>query len=128
MKINELNAGFDGNDDLDIFLKEAASTPEFEGVTISRILMTSLGGNNLIHLASIKNLTKICGILHEMGVEINQRGSFGFTPLHEAAEMGHDEVYFYLLNLGADMLIRNEEGMTASEIKELMDDKTGSER
>lgn len=102
------------------FLEEVKWHPEFENIEFLEISKTSILGNNLLHVAAIKNLPKIIKILVELGLNINQQGEHGYTPLHEAAEQGNAEVFEALLSLGADINIKNIDGLSAVELKGIM--------
>ena len=105
---------------LNLFLEDIGCHPEFENVGLSSIGKVSVSGNNLLHFAAIKNRADICEILVGLGLDINQRGEHGYTPLHEAAEQGNEKSFVTLLNLGADVHIRNKNGITPAELREMM--------
>jgi ankyrin repeat protein len=102
------------------FLEDLKWHPEFEGVDLSKIAKISICGNNLLHVAAIKNRPDVCKILINLGLDVNQRGEHGYTPLHEAAEQGNEEVYSMLVRFGADVNQKNRDGISPAELRDLM--------
>ena len=54
----------------------------------------------------------IARMLIEAGADVNIRQRHGWTPLHEAALVGHADLVDLLLDHGADASARNDDGMT----------------
>ncbi len=50
--------------------------------------------------------------LADLGIDINSKGSTGYTALHRAADAGNTELIELLISLGADVNERGEEGKT----------------
>ena len=72
---------------------------------------TGFAGNSHRHapdgwLPSVKYLVE------ELGYDVNQRDSGGFTPLHHAAARGDNEMILYLVSKGADVKAVSRNGMT----------------
>jgi len=51
--------------------------------------------------------------------DINSRDSFGFTPLHLAADRGHPQIIKRLLHLGADPDIQDPDRQTALQLAQI---------
>jgi ankyrin repeat protein len=51
-------------------------------------------------------------LVEELGANVNQRDNHGFTPLHNAASMGNNELIQYLVSKGADPLAVSRYGQT----------------
>ena len=51
-------------------------------------------------------------LLLDAGAEIDARGEYGHTPIHEAVGQGHIEAVRLLLSRGADCSITNDWGQT----------------
>jgi ankyrin repeat protein len=47
-------------------------------------------------------------MLLDAGIDVNQTGENGWTPLHEAISYGHDHVCRYLISRGANVNLLNE--------------------
>lgn len=54
--------------------------------------------------------------LVENGADVNECDTDGYTALHEAAELGNEDIVIYLLSNGADKSLHTSEGYTALEI------------
>jgi ankyrin repeat protein len=58
---------------------------------------------NALHLAARRNDLEAARLLIEAGINIDQHGDLGRTPLHEAASHGHQEMVLLLIESGADV-------------------------
>ena len=66
-----------------------------------------------LHLAARKGHTEIVGmLLGQQGIDINIANEELETPLHESAERGHEQVVRLLLEKGAEVNPRDEDGLT----------------
>eukprot|EP01045_Picozoa_sp_COSAG04_P029588 COSAG04_NODE_4901_length_1833_cov_1.688581_2_plen_124_part_00 len=102
--------------------------PRPEAVQEARVAIAAAaaaGANELqaiTELAASEGLEDAVGALAEGGADLDKAGSWGATPLMEAARMGHGGVVRRLLELGADHAAvgtgRRCEGMTALELAE----------
>jgi hypothetical protein len=68
--------------------------------------------DGLEYWSSLGNVRKVRLEL-QRGVDVNERGENGYTPLHAAAENGHAEVVRLLLGRGADKTAQLDSGETA---------------
>lgn len=88
-------------------------------------------GDTPLHIIATWGDVESARVLIESGAEIDARGEDDFTPLLNAVEQGHLHLVALLLNMGANPLLRDKDGMTARdladrlgrpEIKKLFDD------
>lgn len=63
---------------------------------------------NALHLFARKNDLESARLLIEAGINIDQHGDLGHTPLHEAASRGHRDMVLLLIESGADVHALNE--------------------
>jgi len=59
-------------------------------------------GDNALHCVCVWGDIEAVKLLVENGINLHQRGEFGFTPLRVAAEFGRATIVEYLLEAGAD--------------------------
>ncbi|TVY14174.1 Ankyrin repeat domain-containing protein [Lachnellula arida] len=64
-------------------------------------------GTTLLHLASQWNLQSVVLKLMPDNISVNQQDAYGNTPLHLAAGGRHEQMITLLLDLGADITMRN---------------------
>lgn len=83
-------------------LRQVRSTPDFGYVKFDSINDTNALGENALHCVCVWGDLEAAKLLIESGVDINQRGEFGFTPLRVAVDFGFREVADYLIASGAD--------------------------
>ena len=76
-------------------------------------MRTSLDDENttLLHISANHTSPAILTMLLEHGAEIDWQNDEGFTALHVASLWGRQEVVRKLLELGADPLIRDGDGL-----------------
>ena len=73
-----------------------------------------MGGAALGHAADDGHIP-LAAYLLSQGVDVNSREStFQSTPVHRAAERGHEEIVHLLVDYGADITLRNELGLRPS--------------
>jgi ankyrin repeat protein len=58
---------------------------------------------NALHLAAHRNDLEAARLLIEAGINIDQRGDLGRTPLHYAVSFGHRDMVLLLIESGADV-------------------------
>lgn len=55
-------------------------------------------------------------LVEELGADVNARDHQGYTPLHNAASRGDNEVIRYLVEMGADVSVVSRYGQTAADM------------
>ncbi len=83
-------------------LERVKSTADFGYVAFGSIDDTNAFGDNALHCVCVWGDLEAARLLVENGININQRGEHGFTPLRVAAEFEHKDIVTYLLSQGAD--------------------------
>lgn len=81
---------------------------DFDYVAFEDINDTNSFGSNALHCLAIRNDIDSARTLITEGINVNQRGEHGYTPLHEATSFGHFEFVKLLLESGANPLARTE--------------------
>ena len=89
-------------------LSRVAEVPDFSYVEFTDINTTNRLGDNALHIAIFWEDLAAVKLLVESGININQYGGNGYTPLHVACEAGNAEIVTYLLEHGADPHARAE--------------------
>lgn len=89
-------------------LDRVKQTADFCCVTFDSINDTDDLGNNALHCVVIWGDYEAAKTLIKNGINVNQRGEHGFTPLHEACSCGRKEMVELLLEHGADVRARTE--------------------
>lgn len=90
------------NDEVLALLSRVSTAPDFGYVKFDSINATNAFGDNALHCVCIRNDLAAAKLLVENGININQPGEHGFTPLRMAADFGSSELVSYLLSNGAD--------------------------
>ena len=62
--------------------------------------MVDNGGRTALHWACTSAQVDIVKDLLEMNAQVNIKDNCGWTPLHSAASVGHDEIILLLLDKG----------------------------
>lgn len=83
-------------------LDKVNSVPDFLGVTLQNINDTNSFGDNALHCVCVWGDFDAAKLLVENGINIEQRGEGGFTPLKVANDFGHKEIVSYLISKGAN--------------------------
>ncbi|MEJ2653239.1 MAG: ankyrin repeat domain-containing protein [Gammaproteobacteria bacterium] len=73
-------------------------------------------GDTCLHYAACRGSLRAVELLLKAGLNVDQPGDMGCTPLHYAKLYKHDEVAKLLLQYGASDKIRNEFGKLPSEM------------
>jgi ankyrin repeat protein len=55
-------------------------------------------------------------LVEEVGADVNARDQDGYTPLHNAASRGDDEMILYLVSRGADVMAESRKGETTADL------------
>ncbi len=90
------------------FLISVNRLPSFEGVDFSDINATSHDGENALHLAVQWEDFVAAKELISAGINIDQHGDLGHTPLHEACIKGNLEMVKLLVQAGANLFALTE--------------------
>ncbi|MES2673830.1 MAG: ankyrin repeat domain-containing protein [Pseudomonadota bacterium] len=90
------------NKDLKELLGKIKSTADFYDVALDSINDTNALGDNALHCVCVWGDIAAATLLVERGIDINQHGKGGFTPLNLALEFGHIQLADYLISQGAD--------------------------
>ena len=84
------------------------SLPDFESVDFQDINSTNSESENALHVAVRWKDTEAVQLLIKEGININQPGDLGHTPLHEACSSGSMEIAKILVEAGADLFALTE--------------------
>lgn len=93
-------------------LKRYNGVPDMIGVKPFGIHARTPYGDSLLHLASIAGYLEAISFLIASGVDVNDPGNSGMTPLHYAAQQDQLHAAELLLKLGADPYYTDEAGET----------------
>ena len=83
-------------------LDKVQSTADFGSVLFDSINDTNALGDNALHCVCVWGDFDAAKLLVENGINLHQKGEFGFTPLRVAADFGYPLIVEYLLASGAD--------------------------
>ena len=83
-------------------LDQVASVADFAGVDLNDINDTNSFGDNALHCVCVWGDLNAAKLLVENGINIEQKGEGGFTPLKVASDFGHNEIVEYLISKGAN--------------------------
>ena len=89
-------------------LERVKQTADFGYVDFSDINATNELGDNALHCVIVWGDYEAAKILLANGINVNQKGEEGYTPLHQACSFGHKHIVELLLKNGADTLARTE--------------------
>jgi len=78
------------------------------GVTFDHVNVVNCDGDNALHVVVRWNDIEAARLLIDAGINVNQYGDLGNTPLHEACAFGHKEMVRLLVEHGADLYARAE--------------------
>jgi ankyrin repeat protein len=84
-------------------LNRLKETDTFENVSFDDINATAIDDENALHWAVVQNDLAAARLLIEAGINIDQHGDLGHTPLHDAAAFGHRDMVVLLIESGADV-------------------------
>lgn len=90
------------NRDLTELLEKIKGVPDFYGVQFDSVNDTNALGDNALHCVCVWGDINAAKLLIEQGINIDQPGEGGFTPLNLALDFGHQELASYLISAGAD--------------------------
>lgn len=100
------------------FFRRMEEEPWFSGSSVNAFTVDSMG-NNMLEYAIIDNNLQVIRYLIEVGVDVNGKGEFGYTPLITAMESEEYGVACYLLCMGANGNIKNDDDLSAFDILKL---------
>jgi len=83
-------------------LRLVQSTADFGYVTYDSINATNALGDNALHCVCVWGDLEAAKLLVENGIDVNQRGERGFTPLKVAVDFGFPSIAEYLIANGAN--------------------------
>ncbi|HXE41741.1 MAG TPA: ankyrin repeat domain-containing protein [Candidatus Baltobacteraceae bacterium] len=89
-------------------LDKVKQTADFGYVAFESISDTNTFGCNALHCVIVRGDYESAKVLIENGININQKGEDGYTPLHQACSFGQKEIVKLLLENGADTFARTE--------------------
>jgi ankyrin repeat protein len=92
--------------DVKAILEKVKDTADFGYVDFSDINATNEVGDNALHCVIVWGDYEAAKILLAHGINVNQKGEDGYTPLHDACSFGHKEIVRLLLENGADLFAR----------------------
>lgn len=102
-----LNTALDALEDmspkLKTFYAQINDLPGFGALRPARINDTNVEGENALHVAVRWNDIQVAKLLIAAGINIDQPGDLGYTPLHEACSRGKLEMVKLLVKHGADV-------------------------
>jgi ankyrin repeat protein len=90
------------------YLETLTDLPGFKGIDSSNINITNSEGENALHIANHRGDTEAARLLIKEGIDIQQPGDLGHTPLHEACSWGNIEIVQLLIGRGADVFALTE--------------------
>ena len=77
-------------------------------VVLDDVNAVNADGDNALHWAVGCNDLEAARLLIDCGIDVNQRGDLGRTPLHEACSLGHKDMIRLLVEHGADLYAQTE--------------------
>ncbi len=83
-------------------LDEVESVADFAEISLGDINDTNAFGDNALHCVCVWGNLEAAKLLVENGINIEQKGEGGFTPLKVAEEFEHQEIMAYLISQGAN--------------------------
>ncbi len=84
-------------------LNQVESVPDFSGIKLNDIDDTNSFGDNALHCVCVWGDIEAVRLLVENGINIEQNGEGGLTPLKIADDFGHQEIVHYLISMGASI-------------------------
>lgn len=94
------------------FFEQMREEPWFYGMVVDELSVDSVG-NNMLDYAVMNGDAEVIKYLIEFGVDVNNSGEFGYTPLHTCIESEKYDLACYLISMGADGSKRNNDGISA---------------
>jgi ankyrin repeat protein len=85
-----------------------SQTATFVGVTFDNVNAANIEGDNALHWAARAGDLDAARLLIAAGIDVNQSGDLGYTPLHEACAAGSREMVQLLVDHDADLYAQTE--------------------
>ena len=111
------------NDQLKEIFERYKKVPDFYGAAEINVNSRTPYNDQIIHIVSCNGDVDSLALLLENGANINSQGESGFTPLHYSVEQEKHDLLAYLVKNGADTSLRNDDGQTAEELAELLNNE-----
>lgn len=111
-----LSAALAGDVTVMRMLLDAGADPHIDTFEGTSPLMAAAGVNWVVaqtFTESPEQLLAAVQLCHTLGMDVNQRNSMGITALMGAANRGSDDIIRFLVDQGADLTVRDNEGRTA---------------
>lgn len=89
---------------------------ELKNLIVKGILNKENAANIFMYAANCAAPKEILQFLMEQGFDLNYVDENSFTPLHIAAKHNHWQIVDYLVALGADLTLKNSDGLTGLEL------------
>jgi ankyrin repeat protein len=83
-------------------------TATYANVLFDDVNATNSDGDNALHWAVSSDDLAAARMLIDAGIQVNQRGDLGHTPLHEACAAGNPDMVMLLVQHGADLYAQSE--------------------
>lgn len=106
--------------DVAALLAEYSWLPEYSEMVLDSVETIGLFGNKPIYIAAIRGIIPEVETHLSAGVNVDERGEHGYTPLHDAVELGHLEVVKLLLKNGADPNQQTDDMVTPVELSVML--------
>lgn len=90
-------------------LDQVESVPDFSGIKLNQVNDTNSFGDNALHCVCVWGDIEAAKLLVENGINIEQQGEGGFTPLKVAQDFAKHELVKYLISIGANKEALNAE-------------------
>ncbi len=90
-------------------LNRVEDVADFAGVKLNDINDINSFGDNALHCVCVWGDVEAAKLLVENGINIEQKGEGGFTPLKVAHDFGHKEIVQFLISKGANTKVLDAE-------------------
>lgn len=84
-------------------LDQVERVPDFYGTKLNDINDTNTFGDNALHVVCVWGDLEAVRLLVENGINIEQQGEGGYTPLKIAGDFEYTEIVDYLISQGANI-------------------------
>jgi ankyrin repeat protein len=94
--------------ELEVIFSRVRATADFAATDFTDLNATSSDGDNALHCVVRWGDVGAARTLLDAGIEVNQAGDLGYTPLHVACMQGNPEMVLLLIEKGADLFALSE--------------------